>query len=96
MRETVTEKEKAVLDAMRIVGGIESGRMLEMKTFDDIAKENNIDSLDLDNAVNAVLASRKGNVFEADGYQKNLSHEFTQAEWDVAHQIADVYEKRGQ
>ena len=67
-----------------------------MKTFDDIAKENNIDSVDLGNAVSAVIASRKGSYLEADGYEALLSHEFTHAEWDVAHQIADDYEKRGQ
>ena len=64
--------------------------------LDDIAKEYGINNSDLGNAVAAVLASRKGSYFEADGYQKNLSHEFTQSEWDVAHQIADVYERRGQ
>lgn len=67
-----------------------------MKTFDDIAKENNIDSVDLGNAVEAVLASRKGSYFEADRYERGMSRKFTQAEWDVAHEIADDYEKRGQ
>ena len=67
-----------------------------MKTFDDIAKENNIDSVDLGNAVEAVLASRKGSYFEADRYERGMSRKFTQAEWNVAHQIANVYEKRGQ
>ena len=65
-----------------------------MKTFEDIAKENNIDSVDLGNAVSAVIASRKGSYFEADGYEKLLSHKFTQREWDVAHDIADAYERR--
>ena len=67
-----------------------------MKTFDDIAKENNIDSADLGNAVEAVLASRKGSYFEADRYERGMSRKFTQAEWNIAHQIANVYEKRGQ
>ena len=67
-----------------------------MKIFDDIAKENNIDSVDLGNAVEAVLASRKGSYFEADRYERGMSRKFTQAEWDVAHEIADDYEKRGQ
>ena len=67
-----------------------------MKTFDDIAKENNIDSVDLGNAVEAVLASRKGSYFEADRYERGMSRKFTHAEWEVAHQIADAYEKRGQ
>ena len=67
-----------------------------MKTFDDIAKENNIDSVDLGNAVEAIIASRKGSFFEAQGYEVLLSRKLTQAEWDVAHQIADDYEKRGQ
>ena len=67
-----------------------------MKTFDDIAKENNIDSVDLGNAVEAVLASRKGSYFEADRYERGMSRKFTQAEWDVAHDIADDYEKRCQ
>lgn len=67
-----------------------------MKTFEDIAKENGINSIDLGNAVSAVIASRKGSFIESDGYEDLLSHEFTQAEWDVAHQIADVYERRGQ
>ena len=67
-----------------------------MKTFDDIAKENNIDSVDLGNAVEAVLASRKGSYFEADRYERGMSRKFTQAEWDVAHDIVDDYEKRGQ
>ena len=67
-----------------------------MKTFDDIAKENNIDSVDLGNAVEAVLASRKGSYFEADRYERGMSRKFTQSEWDVAHEIADDYEKRGQ
>ena len=67
-----------------------------MKNLDDIAKENDIDSLDLDNAVNAVLASRKGSYVESYGYERGMSRKFTQAEWDVAHEIADDYEKRGQ
>ena len=67
-----------------------------MKTFDDIAKENNIDSVDLGNAVEAVLASRKGSYLEADRYERGMSRKFTQSEWDVAHEIADDYEKRGQ
>ena len=65
-----------------------------MKTFDDIAKENNIDSVDLGNAVEAVIASRKGSYFEADRYERGMSQKFTQAEWEVAHQIADAYERR--
>ena len=67
-----------------------------MKTFYDIAKENNIDSVDLGNAVEAVLASKKGSYFEADRYERGMSRKFTQAEWEVANQIADDYEKRGQ
>lgn len=67
-----------------------------MKTFDDIAKENNIDSVDLGNAVEAVLASRKGSYLESYGYERGMSRKFTQAEWDVAHDIADDYEKRCQ
>ena len=67
-----------------------------MKTFDDIAKENNIDSVDLGNAVEAVIASRKGSFFEAQGYEVLLSRKLTHAEWDVAHDIVDDYEKRGQ
>ena len=67
-----------------------------MKTFDDIAKENNIDSVDLGNAVSAIIASRKGSYFEADRYERGMSRKFTQSEWDVAHEIADDYEKRGQ
>ena len=67
-----------------------------MKTVDDIANENNIDSVDLGNAVETVLASRKGSYFEADRYERGMSRKFTQAEWDVAHDIADDYEKRGQ
>ena len=67
-----------------------------MKTFDDIAKENNIDSVDLGNAVEAIIASRKGSFFEADRYERGMSRKFTQSEWDVAHDIADDYEKRGQ
>ena len=65
-----------------------------MKTFDDIAKENNIDSVDLGNAVEAILASRKGSYFEADGYEREMTRKFTYAEWEVAHQIADAYERR--
>ena len=67
-----------------------------MKTFDDIAKENNIDSVDLGNAVEAIIAARKGSYFEADSYERGMSRKFTQSEWDVAHEIADDYEKRGQ
>ena len=66
-----------------------------MKTFDDIAKENNIDSVDLGNAVSAIIASRKGSYFEADRYERGMSQKFTQAEWDVACDIVDDYEKRG-
>ena len=65
-----------------------------MKTFDDIAKENNIDSVDLGNAVGAIIAARKGSYFEADRYERGMSRKFTQAEWDVAHDIVDDYEKR--
>ena len=65
-----------------------------MKTFDDIAKENNIDSVDLGNAVSAIIASRKGSYLEAYSYERGMSRKFTQAEWDVAHDIADDYEKR--
>ena len=67
-----------------------------MKNLDDIAKEHGIDNIDLGNAVSAVIASRKGSFLEADGYEDLLSRKFTHAEWEVAHQIADVYEKRGQ
>ena len=67
-----------------------------MKTFDEIANENNIDSVDLGNAVGAIIAARKGSYFEADRYERGMSRKFTHEEWDVAHQIADVYEKRGQ
>ena len=67
-----------------------------MKNLDDVAKEHGIDNIDLGNAVSAVIASRKGSFLEADGYEDLLSHEFTQSEWDVAHEIADDYEKRGQ
>ena len=63
--------------------------------LDDIAKEHGIDSIDLGNAVSALIASRKGSFFEARGYEVLLSRKLTQAEWDVAHQIANVYEKRG-
>ena len=66
-----------------------------MKTFDEIANENNIDSVDLGNAVSAIIASRKGSFFEARGYEVLLSRKLTQAERDVARQIADVYERRG-
>ena len=65
-----------------------------MKSLDDIAKAHGIDSIDLGNAVSAVIASRKGSFFEADGYEALLSHEFTQREWDIAHAIADGYEDR--
>ena len=65
-----------------------------MKTFDDIAKENNIDSVDLGNAVEAIIAARKGSYFEADSYERGMSRKFTQAEWDVAHDIVDDYERR--
>lgn len=65
-----------------------------MKNFDDVAKEHGIDNIDLGNAVSAVIASRKGSYLEADGYEDLLSHEFTHEEWEVAHQIANVYEKR--
>ena len=65
-----------------------------MKTFDDIAKENNIDSVDLGNAVGAIIASRKGSYLEAYRYERGMSRKFTQAEWDVAHDIVDDYEKR--
>ena len=67
-----------------------------MKNLDDIAKENNIDSVDLGNAVGAIIAARKGSYFEADSYERGMSRKFTQAEWDVAHDIVDDYEKRGQ
>ena len=43
-----------------------------MKTFDDIAKENNIDSVDLGNAVEAIIAARKGSYFEADRYERGM------------------------
>ena len=65
-----------------------------MKTFEDIAKENNIDSVDLGNAVSAIIAARKGSYFEADSYERGMSRKFTHAEWEVAHQIADAYERR--
>ena len=67
-----------------------------MNNLDDIAKENRINSIDLGNAVSAIIASRKGSYLEADRYERGMSHEFTQSEWDVAHEIADDYEKRGQ
>ena len=64
-----------------------------MKKLDDIAKENNIDSVDLGNAVSAIIASRKGSYLEASGYERGMSRKFTQSEWEVAHEIADYYEK---
>ena len=66
-----------------------------MKNLDDIANENNIDSVDLGNAVGAIIAARKGSYFEADSYERGMSRKFTHAEWEFAHQIADDYEKRG-
>ena len=65
-----------------------------MKNLDDIAKEHGIDNIDLGNAVSAIIASRKGSYFEADSYEREMSRKFTQAEWEVAHQIADAYERR--
>ena len=67
-----------------------------MKNLDDIAKEHGIDGVDLGNAVEAVIASRKGSYFEADRYERGMSRKFTHEEWEVAHEIADDYEKRGQ
>ena len=67
-----------------------------MKNLDDIAKEHGIDNIDLGNAVGAIIAARKGSYFEADSYERGMSRKFTQAEWDVAHDIVDDYEKRGQ
>lgn len=66
-----------------------------MKTLDDVAKAHGIDNIDLGNAVEAILASRKGSFLESYKYERGMSKKFTQREWDVAHQIADVYEKRG-
>ena len=65
-----------------------------MENLDDIAKEHGIDSVDLGNAVGAIIAARKGSYFEADSYERGMSRKFTQAEWDVAHDIVDDYEKR--
>ena len=65
-----------------------------MKNLDDIAKEHGIDNIDLGNAVEAIIASRKGSYFEADSYERDMSRKFTYAEWEVAHQIADAYERR--
>ena len=65
-----------------------------MKNLEDVAKEHGIDNIDLGNAVEAVLASRKGSYLEADSYERGMSRKFTQAEWEVAHQIADAYERR--
>ena len=67
-----------------------------MKNLDDIAKEHGIDNIDLGNAVEAIIASRKGSYLEAYRYERGMARKFTQAEWDVAHQIADDYERRGQ
>ena len=67
-----------------------------MNNLDDIAKEHGIDGVDLGNAVEAIIAARKSSYFEADRYERGMSQKFTQAEWEVAHQIADDYEKRGQ
>ena len=67
-----------------------------MKNLDDVAKEHGIDNIDLGNAVSAVIAARKGSYFEADSYERGVSRKFTQSEWDVAHEIADDYERRGQ
>ena len=65
-----------------------------MKNLDDIAKEHGIDNIDLGNAVEAIIASRKGSYFEADSYERWMSRKFTYAEWEVAHQIANAYERR--
>ena len=65
-----------------------------MKNLDDVAKEHGIDNIDLGNAVSAVIASRKGSFLEADGYERGMTRKFTYAEWEVAHQIADAYERR--
>ena len=64
-----------------------------MKNLDDIAKEQGIDNIDLGNAVSAIIASRKGSYLESYGYERGMSRKFTQSEWDVAHEIADDYEK---
>mgnify|MGYP003493966671 CR=1 FL=1 len=55
-----------------------------------------IDSVYLGNAVEAIIAARKGSYFEADRYERGMSRKFTHEEWEVAHEIADDYEKRGQ
>ena len=65
-----------------------------MKNLDDVAKEHGINSIDLGNAVGAIIAARKGSFFEARGYEVLLSRKLTDAEWEVAHQIADAYERR--
>ena len=65
-----------------------------MKNLDDVAKAHGIDNIDLGNAVSAIIAARKGSYFEADSYERGMSRKFTQAEWDVAHDIVDDYEKR--
>ena len=36
------------------------------------------------------------NIVEADRYERGMSRKFTHEEWEVAHEIADDYEKRGQ
>lgn len=64
-----------------------------MENLDDIAKEHGIDNVDLGNAVSAIIASRKGSYFEARGYEVLLSRKLTHAEWDVACDIVDDYEK---
>ena len=38
------------------------------------------------------LHREKAVSLKADGYEDLLSHEFTQSEWDVAHEIANDYE----
>ena len=74
-----------------------------MKTLYDIAKdakEHGIDNInlgkaiDLGNAVGAITAARKGSYSEAYSYERGMSRKFTQAEWDVAHDIVDDYERR--
>ena len=45
-----------------------------MKNLDDVAKEHGIDNIDLSNAVEAILASRKGSYFEAKSETVTIGH----------------------
>lgn len=60
----------------------------------EVAKENELDTKDFINAVNAVVLSRQGKATEADAWEDNIIN-ITDDLWKAAHEVSDWMVENG-